>query len=234
MRSGDPNVGLVQSVARALGALNERVVFVGGCAAGLLVTDAARPPVRATVDVDLITEVASRADYYAFADSLRAAGFREDVGEINCRWRLGSLIVDVMPTDATILGFTNRWYRPAIAHASTTALPDGQTIRLISAPLLVATKLEAFHGRGAGDFARSHDIEDIMVIVDGRAELLAEIAAAPAEVADYLRSEMAALLLNERFVSTIPMHFLGSDEEQGRVPIVMERLRRIAKETVRS
>jgi predicted nucleotidyltransferase len=228
MKPGDPNVGLVQAVARALGALNDRVVFVGGCAAGLLVTDAARPPVRATVDVDLVTEVASRADYYACAGSLRAAGFREDVGEINCRWRHGQLIVDVMPTDEAILGFTNRWYRSAIAHASTAELPDGQQIRLITSPLLIATKLEAFYGRGTGDFGRSHDIEDIMVIVDGRAELLDEIAAGPTEVAEYLRGEMTRLLATERFVSAMPMHFRGSDEEQGRVPIVMDRLRRIA------
>jgi predicted nucleotidyltransferase len=212
MRSGDPNVGLVQAVARALGALNDRVLFVGGCAAGLLVTDAARPPVRATVDVDLITEVASHADYYAFADSLRAAGFREDVGEINCRWRLGSLTVDVMPTDEAILGYANRWYGPAIAHASTAVLPDAQLIRLITAPFLIATKLEAFYGRGSGDYARSHCIEDIMAIVDGRPEMFDEIAAAPANVVEYL----------------------GSDEEQGRVPIVMERLRRIAMPMARS
>lgn len=227
MRPGDPNVELVQAVARALGALNERVVFVGGCATGLLVTDTARPPVRATVDVDLITEVASHADYYAFANSLRAAGFCEDVGDINCRWRLGTLTVDVMPTDPAILGFANRWYRSAIAHASRRGLPDGQKIRLITAPLLIATKLEAFYGRGGGDFGRSHDIEDIVVIVDGRAELLDEIGAAPADVAEYLRSEMTALLANARFTSAIPLHFLSSDEEQERVPIVMERLRRI-------
>jgi predicted nucleotidyltransferase len=228
MRAGDPNVALVQAVARALGTLNERVVFVGGCAAGLLVTDPARPPVRATVDVDLITEVVSRADYYAFAELLRAAGFREDVGEINCRWRLDSLVVDVMPTDEAILGFSNRWYAPAVAAASRVPLPDAQVIRLITAPYLLATKLEAFYGRGGGDFGRSHDIEDIMVIVDGRPELLEEIAASPTPVATYLREEFGRLLSDERFESAVPWHFGGSNVEQGRVPIVMERLRRIA------
>jgi hypothetical protein len=67
-------------------------------------------------------------------------------------------------------------------------------------------------GRGSGDYARSHCIEDIMAIVDGRPELLDEIAAAPANVVEYL----------------------GSDEEQSRVPIVMERLRRVALPRPRS
>lgn len=227
MNANDPNVALVQAVARALGRLNDRVAFVGGCATGLLVTDVARPPVRVTTDVDLITEVASRADYYAFAESLRQAGFQEDVGEVQCRWRFEGLVVDVMPTDESILGFSNRWYRSAIASAMPVMLPDRQMIRLITAPLLVATKLEAFYGRGAGDFGRSHDIEDIIVVVDGRAELLDEIAQAPVDVAGYLRNEIRALLRNERFVDAIPWHFGGSDEEQGRVPIVTGRLRQI-------
>jgi hypothetical protein len=34
----------------------------------------------------------------------------------------------------------------------------------------VATKLEAFASRGGGDFLTSHDLEDVLNIVDGREE----------------------------------------------------------------
>lgn len=48
-----------------LGPLVEDFVFLGGCAVGLLLTDRAAPPVRATVDVDVITEVGSHPMHVA-------------------------------------------------------------------------------------------------------------------------------------------------------------------------
>jgi predicted nucleotidyltransferase len=156
----DPNVLLLEAVAAALDALRDRIVYVGGCVVGLMITDTARPPVRATQDVDLIVEIQGTVAYYQLEQQLKMAGLAPD-RDIICRWRLGDLKVDVMPTDETILGFSNRWYPDAIRDAQTIALPSGRQIRLISPPLLLATKIEAFYDRGAGDFGASHDIEDI-------------------------------------------------------------------------
>ncbi|HEY2864632.1 MAG TPA: hypothetical protein VGK37_13520 [Casimicrobiaceae bacterium] len=227
MNPRDPNVQLVEGVVRALGALSERFVFVGGCATGLLVTDAARPPVRATQDVDLIVEIGSLAEYYELADELRTVGFQE-AGDPMCRWRFGELLVDVMPTDEGILGFSNRWYVPALGEAAWCRLPSGQTIRLISAPLLVATKLEAFYGRGKGDYGTSHDIEDIINVIDGRPELVDEVAKSDAELRTYLREETEGLLGDARFVETVDWHISPDNISDGRREIVLERLRKIA------
>ena len=41
------------------GPVADEMVFLGGCATGLLITDPAAPSVRVTMDVDVITEVAS-------------------------------------------------------------------------------------------------------------------------------------------------------------------------------
>ncbi len=41
-------------------------------------------------------------------------------------------------------------------------------------PEIRPTKLEAFRGRGQGNFLFSHDLEDLMAVVDGRASLLDE------------------------------------------------------------
>ena len=60
--------------------LTDRMVFLGGCATGLLLTDPAAPEVRPTRDVDVITEVGSLAEYYRLADALRVVGFVEDQG----------------------------------------------------------------------------------------------------------------------------------------------------------
>ena len=61
-----------------LGVLANEMVFLGGCAAGLLLTDLAAPPIRVTHDVDVITEVASLGDYHRLSARLRQCGFTED------------------------------------------------------------------------------------------------------------------------------------------------------------
>ena len=163
-----------------------------------MTTDPARPAVRATVDVDVIVEVASRAGYYALAEDLRRAGFAEDPeSSVLCRWRLGILKLDVVPTDATILGFSSTWLQPAVDAAQHIMLPSERTIRVVTAPYLLATKLEAFYDRGNGDFLVSHDIEDIINLVDSRVELLAEVATSTPELRAYLREEFEALLADE-------------------------------------
>src|SRR2546422_949442 len=53
-------------------------------------------------------------------------------------------------------------------------------IRLVTAPYFIATKYEAFIGRGRGDYLASHDFEDLMAAIDGRPELEAELSAAGA------------------------------------------------------
>lgn len=228
MNSGYSNVRLVESVAESLGSLRDHFVFVGGCAAGLLITDPARPPVRATTDVDLVVEVATRADYYALRKDLLAAGFRES-GDLICRWTINSISVDIMPTRREILGFENPWYEEAVRTALPTRLPSGAIIRLIAPPLFLATKLEAFHSRGHEDFAMSHDMEDIITVVDGRPELPDEVANASPDVQTYLESEIAEILEDPAFLEAVPWHFRSDEQDQARVPIAISRLRRIAR-----
>jgi predicted nucleotidyltransferase len=227
LNAGDPNVALVELVVAGLGSLSERFVFVGGCATGLLITDPARPPVRATTDVDLIVEITSIVSYYDLNTELRQIGFVED-SDLVCRWRLGTLKVDVMPTDGSIVGFANRWYVHAAQQADRTRLPSGAELRLISPPLFIATKLEAFNARGGGDYGGSHDMEDIVNVVDGRAELAEEISRCDQEVRDYVASEVDALLADSQFTETLSWHFTGDAPNQGRIPEVIRRLRVIA------
>jgi predicted nucleotidyltransferase len=228
MNPNDPNIQAVQVVAKALGELLDEFVFLGGCAAGLLITDMARPPVRATQDVDLITEVASRAEYYRLSEKLRQLGFREARDEVICRWHYGNLKVDIMPTDEEILTFSNRWYSDAVNKAAQIQLPNGVNIRVVSAPHFLATKLEAFHGRGKGDYGASHDIEDIVSVVDGRPEITQEVASSDEPLRLFLQEEFDALLGDKQFTETLSWHLPGDAANQGRVPLVLERLLKIA------
>jgi hypothetical protein len=181
MRPDDPNLPDLRRIAEALGELREQVVFVGGAVAGLLVTDPLAGSVRATRDVDAVVN-ANRAMFHHIEEALARRGFSRDVSsDVICRWvhKASGVLFDLMPVQPEVLGFSNRWYPYAVQTATPVNLGEGVTIRLVSAVAFVATKLEAFASRGGGDFMSSHDLEDVLNIVDGREELVEEIAAAP-------------------------------------------------------
>ena len=229
MKQHDPNTLILQLVATALGELREELVLVGGCSVGLLITDKARPEIRETIDVDFVAEVTSKIEYYDLSRRLGDCGFIQSAeSEHLCRWIKGELKLDVMPSDESVLGHsTNRWYPLAVRDAERQALNSGLEILVISPPLFLATKLEAFHGRAGGDY-KHQDMEDIVNVVDGRPEIIDEVTAASDDVREYLRSEFDDLLADESFVDEIPGHFRTDSVSQARVPIVIERLKKLA------
>ncbi len=174
----------------------DEVVFVGGATVHLWLTEPGAPPARATEDVDVLCEVTSRADYYRLGGKLRERGLQEAAGApVLCRWQSAEprLILDVMPTDADILGFSNPWYEEAISTAVTIALDSGAEIRAATPVLLVATKLCAWKGRGRGDLLRSLDVHDVLTLIDGRPELIEEIEVAPSGIGTYIKDELTDL-----------------------------------------
>jgi hypothetical protein len=229
---------MLERAAQELAPFLDEVAFVGGATIALWITDQAAPEPRVTKDVDLVVEVASRAAWYRFEERLRDHGLRNDASSrVICRWRAGSdgdeLLVDVMPADAAILGFENRWLGLALEYAETLPLPSGQRIRAISPPYLLATKLEAWSGRGGGDHLRSHDLEDVIRLVDGRAEVVGEVSDASDDLRSLLSGEIATLLDQPRFLDAIDGTVIGfgrgSSGGGDRVEeIVLPRLRALA------
>lgn len=229
------SIELLERAAAALGPLADDLVFVGGATVVLWITDPGAPAPRPTKDVDAVLEVHTRAGLHAFEKRLRATGFREDQqSKVICRWRYASegsddLILDVMPADARLLGFANRWQAEALPHAVERTLPSSAAIRAVTPPYLVATKIEAFLGRGDGDHLVSRDLEDVVSLADGRAELVDEIRRAPATVGAYLAGEMGELLDDVGFVRAIPGFLRPDAASQARASeVVMPRLRAIA------
>jgi len=104
-------------------------------------------------------------------------------------------------------------------------LGAGLTIRLVSAAAFVATKLEAFAGRGNGDFMSSHDLEDVLNIVDGREELADEMGAAPTQLRQAVAAAIAQLLKNPDFVNVLP----GLIAEPERATLVLDRLKAMSQ-----
>ena len=232
MNLNDPNIVPLEIVAEHLGdALRKEMVFVGGAAAGLLITDPAMPAIRPTEDVDTICQTVVLADYHRIEAALRQQGFVPDMSEGApiCRWRVDGIAVDVMPTLEHILGFSNRWYPLALETALSISLPSGRIIRLIAAPVFVATKLEAFAGRGSGDFLLSHDLEDILAVIDGRATLIEECKASILELRAYLSQCFAAMLETPAFIESLAGHLPGDSASQARLPDMREKLRRLSQ-----
>jgi hypothetical protein len=192
----------LEAAASVLGPVVDEVVFVGGATVYLWITEPGAPPVRATEDVDVVCEVASRVEYYRLGERLRERGLQEATGEpVLCRWRSSDpqLVLDVMPTDAGILGFSNPWYEEAIATAETVTLDSGADIRAATPVALMATKLFAWNGRGKGDLLRSLDIHDVLTLVDGCRELAVEIETAPPDLCTYVRDELVKLQAERDF-----------------------------------
>ena len=138
--------------------------------------------------------------------------------------RLGGLKVDLMPDDENILGFSNRWYRQAIEHAVPYPLNDSTTINLLAPAYFIATKLEAYLGRGSNDPLSSHDLEDIINLIDGREELAREILGAAGDVRQYIADQFQALQQHPNFDYAIQ----GNLQNINRAELFYQRWEQIA------
>ncbi len=223
---------MLEQVAIALGpALRAQMTFVGGCTTGLLLTDDfTKEQVRHTDDVDLIVHTMGYLGFHALQDQLRLQGFTIPMpppGESLpiCAMQLGPLRVDFMPDDEKVLGFGNRWYQDAMETATKYELNPDLTIRLVTPVYFLATKLEAFKGRGNGDTLGSRDIEDILHLVDGRPELVEEVRAASAEVQAYFVDELSKLLEDQNFEYAVSSQAGGNSEREA---IIFQRLEKLA------
>ena len=226
-------IDLLERAAAALGPkLLGEVAFLGAAAMPLWITEAGAPQTRPTRDVDVIVEAGSLIDYYRVGEELRELDFEEDAeARQTCAWKHlpSGLRLDVMPTDEAILGFSNRWYRDALQGAIEIELPSGTTIRAVPPPYLLATKLEAFGGRGRDsdgnpDYLGSRDFGDIVVLIDGRPELIEEVALSDAPLRECLAAEFSRMQDDFRFEGGVAGALMPDQASQARREIVLERV----------
>jgi predicted nucleotidyltransferase len=203
---------LLETAATTLGPLLDEVVFLGGASIHLWLSDPAAPATRATDDVDVISDITSLTSYYQLSERLRERGFSEATdSHVICRWRHREtgLVLDVMPDNEDILGFSNPWYEHTIKTAIDRRLPSGIQILAATPPSIIATKLAAWKGRGNGDMLRSLDLHDILVLIDGRPELPDEIAAQTPELQSYINQELAILRQDPYFTYLVESALQG-------------------------
>lgn len=220
---------MLEFVARKLGPLNEEVVYLGGCSTALFMTDSLLLDVRPTKDVDCIVDIVSKSEYYKFSKKLEKQGFKQLLNEsVICRWRYDDVILDVMPTDEEILTFGNRWYKEAHKNTILHQLADDLIVKSVTAPYLLATKIEAFHARGNRDFLASHDFEDIINVISGRVEIVEEVNLESEELKNHLKNFFEQMLNDNEFITALPAHINEGPATEQRLAIVTSRIRKIA------
>lgn len=229
--SRSPNRDRLIRTAREIRPLLNEFLFVGGQVAELLVTDPGAVRVRPTEDVDVVVRAATRTEYQMVMDRLQVLGFEPDrrEGAPICRvCTLTGLVLDVMPLDETVLGFSNRWYAAAIEHATEWRLESDLTIRMVNAPVFLATKWEAFATRGVNDPMLSHDLEDIVTVVAGRPKIVGEVQATPKSVREFVGKHTQAFLAEPWSTDVIEGSLPDARQLRGLVQRVTGRLNEIA------
>ena len=196
----------IKAVYNALDDLQDKVVFVGGAVVALYADRVVLDP-RPTDDIDVIVEMLNYRDHAALEQKLHQKGFVNDQDSgIACRYKVQGITVDIMPTTDRSFGFDSMWYEPGFEKAIAIALDDKHTIRILSAPYYLATKLEAFRDRGHGDGRTSQDFEDIVFILNNRSSIWSEIDQADTEVRSYIFSEFTQLLSEPHLEEWIYSH----------------------------
>ena len=216
---------------RWLPARPDELVFVGGCTTELFITDLGSDYIRPTIDVDAIVQAVTYVEYTAFEDRLRAAKFSHDTstGAPICRWKKGETLLDVMPVEGAVLGFNSKWYAEAVESAEVHKITEKLFVKAVSPPYFLATKLEAFFDRGNGDYLGSRDLEDIITVVNGREEIVAEMASAKEAVRSYVAVEVRTLLGERGFIDSLPGHL---NPDTARISIVRERFELISRNSI--
>jgi hypothetical protein len=223
------NIELLQCVAQGLGCLKDEMVFVGGSVAELYAQHPELSDIRPTLDVDCVVEVVTYFEYTQLEEKLRSFGFHNDttVGAPLCRKIYKGVIVDIMPSNTDILGFSNCWYKDGMANRTTAQLPDGMEIFVFPVEYYVATKFEALNNRGGTDIRGSHDWEDIVYVMTNCHELSKKIEQRrDAKLTEYLKKQLMMLLYNNN-IREIVYSALPYNSPDERVDNVLDLMNKI-------
>lgn len=198
----NPNLITLEATAKALEPILDDLVFVGGTIAGLLINDPGASSARPTRDVDVVAKIKGFRGHLLARKMMGEVGFQSDTreGAPICRWVKDGLMVDLMGTEDTFFGPTNPWYAEGFRTRFQMTLGEGGLkIHILPAPVFLLTKWVAYLGRGKGSMATSHDIEDILNVLDGRLGLAQEAMNASPKVRSGLAQMAHQMLASQQF-----------------------------------
>lgn len=226
-----PSIQRLARVARALGALRERIVFIGGAIAPLFHTERTIGRPRATKDVDGVCMTLSYSEHGALQDEMRNLGFKEaiGIGAHAHRWRSPQDdVFDLVPI-GNMLGATGQeWDVRAIESANAMQLDESLSIRIPSAPAFLALKWAAFDDRGSADPHRSDDLEDILALVVSRPSIVDEVAQADSRVRAFVVERFTMFSRNPSREDLLAACLNGAIDPAAAMKIARHRLQLMA------
>ena len=136
-------------------------------------------------------------------------GFSEgcEPGDPICRWRGHDLILDIVPLNPDVLGFSNRWYEPGWELAQTVPTAAGP-IQILEFGHYLASKLEAYQQRGT-DPRMSHDLEDVILALAARQSLSDDLGRFTEKVAEFLRIVLGTVFTGPHHRDILPAYLLA-------------------------
>lgn len=218
-------------IARALGDLRERIVFIGGSVAPILQSVPPMPRARVTDDVDALLVSAGDSESVAVEEAVARLGFRRDMSATHAhRWIApGGDKLDLVPFGQHVGASGSALDHAAAVTAIETELEPGLTIRHVSAPAFIAMKLAAHDDRFADDPFASRDLQDVFAVIASRPEIVEEMELAPTEIRSFAGAQLRKLLAHPDAEELASAHLNDARPLAPVVEWTLERARGIAE-----
>lgn len=219
------NIAVVAEIAAALKEMKNEMIFVGGAVVSLYTDDPAADEIRPTKDVDMTLHILNLGHWEKVQEKLSILGFYPDpFGHAICSYKYKDIPIDIMAMNDGPLGPANKWYAIGAKSAWSVQVKE-QEIKILSAPCYLATKFEAFKDRG-NDYRTSHDIEDIIYILDNRISIAEEINQSDSIIKQFLIQELQNMI-NKGLLQEVLMAHIHPLMIEERLPIVEEKITQI-------
>lgn len=220
------NIVRIKVLEEALSKLKNKFVYVGGAVVELYCDDPARAEVRTTDDVDVVVELINLSAYATLEEDLIAIGINPDMfSGVACRYKYHDIIIDIMPMNEHILGFTNIWYNEGLRNSVSYNLEDNLTIKIFILPYFLGSKFEALKSERHGkDYRCNSDFEDIIYIFDNRINIKNELIESKNDVKSYLQKSISELLKRPHIEEEISSHlgYSSSKQRKDRILLIWE------------
>jgi predicted nucleotidyltransferase len=223
------NIAVVAEVAEALKDVKDQMVFVGGAVVSLYTDDPAADEIRPTQDIVMALNIVNLSHWEKVQEQLAALGFHPDpFGHAICSYKYKDIPVDIISTGEGPIGSTNRWFKIGFDNLWMAKAKE-QELKILSAPCFLATKFEAFNDRGS-DYRSSHDMEDIIYVLDNRMGIVEEIEKDDPRIANFIKEQLQKIISKGMMQEVLIAHIHPLMLEE-RLPIVEEKIKQILNQS---
>ncbi len=220
------NRAVTKKIAKALGTLNKKVIYVGGAVVSLYINVPAAEDIRPTKDLDLTMKIASLAELETIREEFIKRGFIQSSEDtVLCRFRYEDVLIDVMATEAIGWAPGNRWFKQGFDHTFIYRL-DEINIKLLPLTYFLGTKFDAFFDRGFKDPWASHDFEDIVYLLNYSSDIIEQVVHSDVEIKKYIK-ECALIILGNSQLQQVIIGNLYEEARDKRFDQIMSKLNEI-------